>query len=491
VAGFNIYKDIAERTNGDIYIGVVGPVRTGKSTFIRKFMEQLVIPNIENVFKKERAKDELPQGATGKTIMTTEPKFVPNEAIEIFLDDTYIKIRMIDCVGYFVKGAVGHLENEKPRMVSTPWFDHQIPFQEAAEIGTRKVITEHSTIGIVVTTDGSFTGIPRENYVPAEERVIRELNEIGKPFIVILNTTDPDSPEIKEMKSEMEKRYNTPVIPLNVMNLTLEDIQLILKKLLFEFPVKELNFMIPSWIDALDTAHWFKKDLIDLIKMSIEGLSKLRDIYKIVENIKFADFVNRIEVSEVYPGGGNAYLTMEIKEGFFLRVLSEISGLDISGEDKLLLIIKELAYAKKEYDRIKKALTDVREKGYGIVPPILEELTLEEPEIVRQGNRFGVRLKASAPSLHLIRADVETEVLPIIGTEKQSEEFVKYLLDEFENDPSKLWNTNIFGKSLHDLVKEGLKNKLNNMPENAQIKLQQALTRIVNEGSGNLICIIL
>lgn len=489
---YNIYQDIATRTNGDIYVGVVGPVRTGKSTFIKKFMDLLVIPNIENVYSQERAKDELPQSAAGKTIMTTEPKFIPNEAVEITLgEQSKMKVRMIDCVGYIVKSAQGHLEDDAPRMVSTPWAKDPIPFGEAAEIGTKKVITEHSTIGLLVTTDGSITDIPREDYVEAEERVVAELKAINKPFVILLNTQYPDKPETEELRSYLEAQYGVPVLAVNCAALTENEINTIMRRVLFRFPIREISVVMPKWIDVLEDDHWLKKGIYDCI------LSSMSDLYRIdsLEHLKALagayEYIKSAEITEIDLGTGTATLTLSTPDGLFYQIVKESSGFDIDGEDKLMSLLSEMAEIKREYDKISFALHEVRQKGYGIVTPTIDELHLEEPEIVKQGSRFGVKLKASAPSIHMIQANVETEVSPIVGTEKQSEELVHYLLEEFETDPKKIWESNIFGKSLHELVNEGLHNKLYRMPDEAQMKLQETLQKIINEGSGGLICIIL
>ncbi|NLY43886.1 MAG: stage IV sporulation protein A [Clostridiaceae bacterium] len=489
---YNIYQDIAERTDGDIYIGVVGPVRTGKSTFIKKFMDLLVIPNIENTYRKERARDELPQSAAGKTIMTTEPKFVPNEAVEVVLgDNATFKVRLIDCVGYIVNSALGHIENNAPRMVTTPWFEEQIPFAQAAEIGTRKVITEHSTIGLLVTTDGSITDIPRNDYVDAEARVVKELKEINKPFIILLNSTRPYDQEVQQLKDELENKYSVPVIPVNCAQLKIDDINTIMEKILFEFPLKEIGINLPRWFDVLDSNHWLRTNMLDAIRDSLKSVSKIREVKTAATTLNEYDFIEKIYFEKINLGEGKVLIDIATPESLFYKILGETSGFDIDGEDKLITLMKELSAIKKEYDKIAFALHQVREKGYGIVSPSIDELTLEEPEIVKQGNRFGVRLRASAPSIHMIRADIETEVSPIVGTEKQSEELVHYLLKEFEVDPRKIWESNIFGKSLHELVNEGLHNKLYRMPEDAQEKLRETLQKIINEGSGGLICIIL
>ncbi len=489
---FDLYNDIAERTDGDIYIGVVGPVRTGKSTLIKRFMEVLVLPNMDNEMKRQRALDELPQSGAGKTIMTTQPKFVPNEAVEISIrENANLNIRMVDCVGYLVKGAVGHMEEGQPRMVRTPWFEHDIPFEEAAEIGTRKVIIDHSTIGLVVTTDGTITDIPRSNYIEAEERVIRELVEISKPFIIILNSKTPHSEETQSMQTGLEEKYGVPVLAMDVMNMTNEDINNILSNILFEFPLTEIKIKLPRWVESLDEDHWLIEHILELLHKSMDDVYRVRDLESMGILFEESEFIERPVIDTIDLGTGRGTVSIETKPNMFYKILGEECGLEIVGDYQLIGLMKELANAKREYDRISTALHDVRETGYGLVSPTMEELTLEQPEIVRQGNAFGVRLKASAPSLHFIRVDIQTEVSPIVGTEKQSEELVRYLLDEFENDTQKIWETDIFGKSLHELVKEGLSNKLMRMPEDAQMKIQETLQRIINDGSGGLICIIL
>ncbi len=489
---YNIYRDIATRTNGDIYVGVVGPVRTGKSTFIKKFMDLLVLPNIENTYSQERARDELPQSAAGKTIMTTEPKFIPNEAVEISLgEQSKMKVRMIDCVGYIVNGAQGHLEDDSPRMVSTPWAKEPIPFDTAAEIGTKKVITEHSTIGLVITTDGSITDIPREDYVDAEKRVVEELKAINKPFLVLLNTQYPDKPETEELRQYLEEQYGVPVMTVNCADVTMEDINTIMRRVLFRFPIREITVNMPKWIDVLDDNHWLKKGLYDCILSAMDGLYRIDSLDALKNILSEYEYISHADISEIDLGTGTATISLTTQEGLFYHIVKEVSGFDIDGDDKLIALLTDMAQIKKEYDKISYALHEVYQKGYGIVNPTIDELRLEEPEIVKQGSRFGVKLKASAPSIHMIQANIETEVCPIVGTEKQSEELVHYLLEEFESDPKKIWESNIFGKSLHELVNEGLHNKLYRMPDEAQIKLQETLQKIINEGSGGLICIIL
>lgn len=487
-----IYKDIAQRTEGDIYIGVVGPVRTGKSTFIKKFMETLVLPNIDSDYRRERATDELPQSAAGKTIMTTEPKFIPEEAVQIKLDaSASLDVRMIDCVGYIVPSALGYIEDDQPRMVMTPWFDQQIPFNMAAEIGTRKVINEHSTIGLVVTTDGSISDIPRAEYAEAEERVIAELQEIEKPFVVLLNSENPRGQNARQLQQEMENRYHVPVIAVNCLELEEPDIKEILGKILYEFPVREISLDIPRWIMTLGREHWLKSALYQQIKEAAGGIRKISQVDENISNMANCEYVENVRTSNIDLGKGSARIGVEVKGELFYKVLGEATGLEIEGEEGLMPCMIELANTKRRYDKIKGALEEVQATGYGIVMPSLEELSLEEPEIVKQGGRYGVRLRASAPSIHMMRADITTEVAPIVGSEKQSEELVMYLLEEFESNPHKIWDSNIFGKSLHDLVNEGLHNKLYRMPTDARGKLTETIERIINDGCSGLICIIL
>ncbi|MEF9953239.1 MAG: stage IV sporulation protein A, partial [Clostridium sp.] len=451
------------------------------------------IPNIENSYKKERAKDTLPQSGSGKTITTVEPKFVPNEdAVEIVLsDNARMRVRMVDCVGYMVNGATGHIENDELRMVKTPWFDDEIPFIKAAEIGTKKVVSEHSTIGLVVTTDGTLTDIPRDNYLEAEEKVISELQELNKPFVVLLNSLAPYSQETKELKASMEEKYQVPVKIIDALNMNMDDITGILEKVLFEFPVKEIGVNLPEWVEALDNSHWLKKNFVLAIKSSVANIDKLRDVKSIAKGYEELDFIGNVNFDEIKLGEGKAILDMKVQEGLFFKILGEISNSKIESEYGLLNLMKDLTVAKKEYDKISDALNDVRETGYGIVPPQMDELRLEDPEPVKQGSRCGLKLRASAPSLHLIRTNVETEVTPIVGIEKQGADIVKALLEEYETDPQKLWQANMFGKSLEELVKEGLQSKIQKMPEDIQAKLQRTIQRIVNDGSGSLICIIL
>lgn len=488
----NVYEDIAKRTDGDIYVGVVGPVRTGKSTFIKRFMDLLVIPNIENEYKKERATDELPQSASGRTIMTTEPKFVPNEAVQITIGENIkLKTRLVDCVGYLVNNAIGYLEDDVPRMVKTPWSEEEMPFEEAAEIGTKKVIQEHSTIGIVMTTDGSFTDIPRQDYIEAEERVITELKSLNKPFVIVLNSAYPNSEESIELAKKLEAKYENSVVCINCSELTTSDINNIFEKVLFEFPIEQININFPKWIDVLDETHPLKNTLLDELHSAFNNIKYLKQVSSSISAFKNSEIITKTSISKIELGTGTVFVSIELKEELFYNMLTEISGCQILNDGDLFATMSEFASIKKEYDKIAFALEEVKAKGYGIVTPSIDELILDEPEMIKQGSRFGVKLKAKAPSIHMIKADIETEVSPIVGSEKQSEELVNYLLSEFENNPKKIWESNIFGKSLHELVNEGLQNKLSHMPEDAQVKLQETLERIVNEGSGGLICIIL
>ncbi len=487
-----LYQDIAKRTDGDIYVGVVGPVRTGKSTFIKRFMDLLVIPNIDNEYKKERAQDELPQSAGGRTIMTTEPKFIPNEAVAITVGDNInLNVRLVDCVGYLVNNAIGYLEDDMPRMVKTPWSTEEMPFEQAAEIGTKKVIQEHSTIGILVTTDGSITDISREDYIAPEERVVKELKELNKPFIIVLNSNDPDSDYTQSLAQKLQEKYDTQVIPTDCENLTVDKIDEIFGKVLYEFPIERININFPRWVDGLPENHWLKEELYDEIKEAFKGVSILKQIDSRITKLQNTDVIKNSLINEIQLGTGSINITINLLDDLFYKVLTEISGVEITNEGELFSSMITFANVKKEYDKVAYALQEVNETGYGIVSPSIDELILEEPEMVKQGSRYGVKLRAKAPSIHMIRADIETEVSPIVGSEKQSQELVESLLSEFESDPKKIWESNIFGKSLHELVNEGLQSKLMKMPEDAQEKLQETLERIINEGSGGLICIIL
>jgi len=489
---YNIYKDIAKRTHGDILIGIVGPVRTGKSTFIKKFMDYFVLPNVSDINEKERVIDEMPQSGAGTMIMTTQPKFVPNEAVNIDVgEDAKMRVRMIDCVGYMVDGARGHMEEEGPRMVRTPWYDYDIPFEDAAEKGTRKVISDHSTIGIVMTTDGTITEIPRSSYVNAEERVVNELKALNKPCMIVLNSANPESNDAQKLRDALSEKYGVTVMLLSVLDIDEQSIKDILRGILFEFPIKQVNINFPGWAQALSDEHWLIKDMISNIKKVFGDLKRVRDYKKVMSAFDNAEYVTDNTMGEVFLGEGRINIDLDFDNALFYKVLGDECGYEIKDDYHLVSMIKGLTAAKKEYDKMEQALSDVRQCGYGIVTPSLDELTLDEPEIIKQGGRYGVRLKASAPAFHFIRVDVKTEISPIIGSEEQSEDMIQYLESEFKDDPDKLWSTNIFGKTLNELFTDGLSSKLNNMPEDAQIKIQDTLQKITNEGSGGLICILL
>ena len=488
----NIYSDIAARTNGDIYIGVVGPVRTGKSTFIKRFMDELVIPNIDDEARRNRANDELPQSASGRTIMTTEPKFIPEEAVDVTLGGGIgLKVRMIDCVGYIVPGAVGYIENEQPRMVRTPWFEKEIPFNMAAELGTKKVIDEHSTIGIVLTTDGTIGEIDREDYVEAEKRVIDELKALSKPFVVLLNSVSPEAPKTKQLALDMSSSYCVPVLPVNCKTLSEEEIKDILRHVLLEFPIKQVGVDLPRWMMSLSDTHPLRAAIDECVASSAQKLRHVRDVPAFAKDICDCEFITAAKVKSLDLSTGSAVVSAVTEPSLFFDILSEVTGTQIKNEQALMDELLELNKIKKEYLRLKDALDEVEATGYGIVMPTTEELTLAEPEIMKQGGKYGIRLSASAPSIHMMRADITTEVAPIVGSESQSEELVSFLLKEFEEDPLKIWQSNIFGKSLNELVNEGLRNKLGRMPTDARMKLQETLEKVINEGCSGLICIIL
>lgn len=487
-----IYEDIARRTAGDIYIGVVGPVRTGKSTFIKRFMETLVLPNIDNIYVRERARDELPQSGSGRTVMTAEPKFVPEDGVEINLSNAAaLTVRLIDCVGYMVNGAVGLSEDGMPRMVTTPWYDHEIPMSEAAEIGTRKVINEHSTIGIVVTTDGSVTDIDRDAYIDAEERVIRELKAIGKPFLVLVNSVAPFSEKATRIRDEISRRHDVSCMSVNCLELREQDITNIIKSVLFEFPLIEMGVFLPPWVEALPSTHPIKTGVYETIMSGAEGIHKIRDAGDAVDMMAAREGIEQAALQSVDLGSGTVTARLELPRGMFYDTLSECSGFAVRDDGDLMSLLSEMSGIKGEYDRVRDALDEVKAKGYGIVMPNMEQLKLEEPEIVRKNGKYCVRLKASAPSIHMIMANIETEVTPAVGGEHSSEEMINYLLQAFEGDTSKIWSSNLFGKSLNEIAGEGLYSKIKKMPDDVQGKLQFTLQRIVNEGSGGLICIIL
>ena len=492
MADHSIYKDIAERTGGDIYIGVVGPVRSGKSTFIQRFMESLVLPNMGDGYSRERARDEMPQSAAGKTVMTTEPKFIPDEAVTVTLDGTAtMRVKMIDCVGYVVPEALGTIENGQPRMVRTPWSEEPMPFVEAAEMGTHKVITEHATIGMLVTTDGTIGDISRESYVEAEERVVRELKELGKPFAMILNSARPGSDTAVALAYELEAKYGVPVALVSCMDLDAEDIRHILELVLHEFPVSEVRVKLPAWTTALEPSHPIHTALMTALRRAADRVKKIGDIREAFGDFAECEYVEAAEVETVELGIGTARIALRMADGLYYQVLSELSGFAIDGEESLIALLRELAATKKAYDKVAEALRDCEEGGYGIVMPDVEDMRLDEPEIVRQSGGYGVRLKASAPSIHMIRANIEAEVNPIVGSEQQSEDLARYMLREFDEDPARIWESNMFGKSLYELVGESIHTKLEHMPEASRVKLSETLERIINEGSGGLICILL
>ncbi len=488
----NIYQEIATRTAGDIYIGVVGPVRTGKSTFIQSFPEQLVLPGMEDVYLRERAKDELPQSGSGKTIMTAEPKFVPEEAATVKLEDgTGFDLRLIDCVGYMVEGALGQLEEDQPRMVRTPWFDREIPLAQAAEVGTRKVITEHSTIGVVVTTDGSFSDLTREAYAEAECRIIRELQDIRKPFCILLNSAHPMAAETRALQKQLEDTYGVTCLTANCQTLTKTEIEEVLSAVLREFPAREYRISLPPWVTMLPADDPLQTGLYRGIYDTCSRIVRMRDARACVEQLCGCDGVEQALVREMSLSDGVVSIAVTVPQALYYQMLSQRSGMDIRSESDLLPLLCSMAKIQKEYQHIAGALEQVKRTGYGIVMPDCSEMRLEQPEITRQGGRCGVRLKASAPSIHMIMTNVETEVNPIVGSEKQSEDLVNYLMEEFRDSPEKIWESNIFGKSLSELVNEGLAAKLYKMPDESRAKLQNTLERIINEGSGGLICIIL
>lgn len=488
---FNVYRDIKNRTGGEIYIGVVGPVRTGKSTFIKKFMDTIVIPNITDSSQRERAVDELPQSSAGRTIMTTEPKFIPEQAVNVQVDeDASFDVRMIDCVGYIVPSALGYIEEDQPRMVKTPWYEEEIPFNMAAEIGTKKVITEHSTIGLVITTDGSISDIPREEYEEAEERVINELIATNRPFVMLLNCVHPHSEQSQNLAENLSQKYEVPVLPVNCIDIAEQDIREIISNLLYQFPVREIQLELPGWITKLDASHWLMASVLGTLKESY-GISKMRDVKPMLEDIKKCEFIKGVNIESINLGSGVSSAEIAFDQQLFYRILSEQTNLNISGESELLSSLVEMAEMKKKFQKLEDAYNDVLTNGYGIVMPETEEMSLEEPEIIKQSGKYGIRLRATAPSIHMIRTEICTEIAPIVGSEQQSEELVLYLLKEFEESPTGIWDSNIFGKSLHALVNEGMHNKLYRMPEDARGKLRETLERIINDGCNGLICIIL
>ena len=488
---YSIYRDVARRTGGEIYIGVVGPVRCGKSTFIKRFMEKLVIPNIKNDFDRERAKDELPQSSAGRTVMTTEPKFIPDEAVEITVgENTRMLVRMIDCVGFMVPDALGSTEDGTPRMVHTPWSEESIPFEEAAETGTKKVIADHSTIGILMTTDGSFGELPRDSFEEAEAHAAEELNAIGKPYVIVVNSSHPKSDETAALAEELKEKYGAPAIAVNCLDLDKSDINEIMKDALYVFPIKEISVRFPDFLTALPKDHRIRRSVVETVKEcagKVRKTGEVEAVFGAAEN----ENVKRIELESLDPGMGTACVSVKLCDGLLYKLIGEMSGINIENDGDLLRTLTELSLIKKKYVKVSRALAEVMEKGYGIVTPGEEDLTLEKPEIVKQNGGYGVKLRASAPSIHMIRADIKTEVSPTVGSEVQSEELARFMLKEFEENPERIWETNMLGKSLHELVNEGLLSKLSNIPDDARKRLSQTLQKVVNEGSGGMVCIIL
>lgn len=487
---FQVYRDMKVRTNGEIYIGVVGPVRTGKSTFIKRFMDLLVLPNMTDEHARERTKDELPQSASGTTIMTTEPKFVPKEAASVKLsDDVEVKIRLIDCVGYMVEGASGHIENDTERQVKTPWFEYEIPFTKAAAIGTQKVIRDHATIGFVVTTDGSVTDLPRESYIPAEEKTVKELQSIGKPFLILLNCLKPYGEEAKALKEELQQKYNAPVFPVNCEQLKAEDINEIMRQILYQFPVTEVEFYLPKWVEMLSRDHRIKQDLLEHIRRFMENMDDIRSAVSCEEKAD-SPYINEISVEKVEMDTGKVRVRIGFEQKYYYEVLSKLTGTQIKGEYELISTMKELSAMKEEFSQIKDAFADVKIKGYGVVSPKKEEIRLDDPVIIKQGSKYGVKIRSEAPSIHMIRANIETEIAPIVGNEKQAEDLVEYIRQESET-PEGVWGTNIFGKSVEELVMDGIRSKIAMINDESQSKLQDSMQKIVNDSNGGMVCIII
>ena len=486
-----IIKNIAYRTGGDIYLGVVGAVRTGKSTFIKKVVESLVVPNIEDEYERKRALDELPQSSGGKTIMTIEPKFVPNNVAKIKIDDMIVNMRLVDCVGYVIDDAKGYEDENGPRMVKTPWYPDEIPFIEAAEIGTEKVIKDHSTIGIIVTTDGTIGDFDRDSYVAAEEKVVEELESIHKPYIMVLNTTKPGDPSTESLVRDLKDKYKVPVLPMDVLNMNEVEITNILREALYEFPIMEVNVNIPEWIGVLKPNHYVKKAYIEKIKESVVEVDKLRDVDGIVDHFKDSPYISKSYMSEVDPKTGIITITLDAPDDLFEEVLNEMIDIDISNKANLLSMFQEYRESKEEFEHFKSALKMVKTTGYGVASPTIKDMKLDKPEITKQGSRYGIKLKAKAPSIHMIRVDVESSFEPIIGTEAQSKELIDHLMKDSESDPNSIWSSEIFGRSLDTIVQEGIQSKIAMMPENVRYKFQTTMSKVVNKGSNNLIAIVI
>ena len=489
---FDLYKDIQGRTKGEIYLGVVGPVRCGKSTFIKRFMDLCVLPNMKDDYEKKQAMDELPQSAAGRTITTTEPKFVPKEAATILLlDEVKVKVRLVDCVGYMVEGASGHLEEDKERMVQTPWFHNPIPFSEAAKVGTEKVIRDHSTIGIVVTTDGSFGEIPRSQYLEAEEKTIEALKQIRKPFIVIVNTTKPYGEEAKEVAARINEKYNVTAIPMNIEQLRTEDVVTILQNVLYEFPLSEIEFYMPKWAELLPPGHAMKQDIIEQVKNISENMRCIRDVVESDPNVRMdSEYIQKCKIDKINPENGVVSMYLYLDDKYYYELLSSMLGENVQNEYQLLNVMKELAQMKNEYVKVMGAVEAVRFKGYGVVTPERDEITLEKPELIRHGNKFGVKIKAESPSIHMIRANIETEIAPIVGTQEQANDLIEYI-SKADTSDNGIWDTNIFGKTVEQLVKDGITSKVAMLGEESQMKLQESMQKIVNESNGGMVCIII
>lgn len=488
---YDLYYDIKNRTKGMLYLGVVGPVRTGKSTFIKRFMDLMVLPNMEDEHEKERTTDEMPQSAAGKTIMTTEPKFIPNEAAKIKLaDDLQVEVRMIDCVGFMVEGASGHIENEEERMVKTPWFDYEIPFTKAAEIGTEKVIREHSTVGIVVTTDGSFGELERETYLPAEEKTVQELKQISKPFIILLNTNKPYSKETEELAANLQEKYKVTVCPVNCEQLKQEDVHRILESVLFEFPISQLNFHLPKWVEMLEKEHWLKADIIQNARTIMNRIEDMKDVKK--ENLSCdSEYLKDIKIQNRSLSDGMVDFEIQVDDSYYYGILSDLAGIPIEGEYQLIHTLKSLAAMKKEYEKVQSAIESVRYKGYGVVTPNRDEITLEAPEVIKNGNKYGVKIRAEAPSIHMIQANVLTEIAPIVGSEEQAEDLIRFIKENSQESENGIWDTNIFGKSIEQIVEDGIATKLSRISDETQSKMQDTMKKITNESKGGVICIII
>lgn len=490
-SGYNVYEDINKRTGGEIYLGVVGPVRTGKSTFIKNFMEIMVIPELMDEGEKQRTIDELPQSSDGKTIMTTEPKFIPKDGAALTLPSgAACKIRLIDCVGFVVKDAAGYMEEGKERMVKTPWSAQEIPFTKAAELGTRKVIEEHSNIGIIVTTDGSFTDLSREQYVEGEEKTVEECRKTGKPTMIILNTVNPHSESVKNLAEEMEQKYNMSVLPLDCKRLKKEDVYRIMETILSDFPIGRINFFLPKWVEFLDRDHWLKKDLLEQCREMLMNMRLMKDVTKDRLNLE-ADYIKGVYIQDKKMENGQVNISVEFEEHYYYEILSDMIGTPITGEYELIATLKELAGKRAEYESIGTACEQVKGRGYGIVTPTMEEIEIAEPELIKHGNKYGVKIKAVCPSLHLIQANIETEIAPIVGSEEQAKDLIEYIEMNSKENPDGIFDTNIFGKTIRQLVDDGIMNKVNRLTEESQVKLQDTIQKVVNDSNGGLVCIII